>query len=285
MCVCVYFSLPHVFLASGLALSPSPWLACCPCNVTACSALEWESRRAALLVTSCLRAFLNIFNFFSFVDEDRSSLFLWNSSTLGFSFVWLRMRNEPLAPLVFSGGMFSDSGNVFFGKSVGARLHCTAALRAQSLTFYSLKLFCALLLLFLFSFFSPVAYFTFTHNLSVASVYMQSNHSPLPSASKGPPNPLCSLFYLLPVAVAHHCWIFESIFQIVVKKTWRISFVWRCRDLRIWGVKWQRGQTGSTVIVLLTLTPDSWTVKTHIHIQHRQKHRNIYEHISRNTQT
>lgn len=163
MCVCVYFSLPHVFLASSLALSPSPWLACCPCNVTACSALEWESRRAALLVTSCPRAFFYIFNFFSFVDEDRSSLFLWDSSTLGFSFVWLRMRNEPLAPLVFSGGMFSDSGNVFFGKSVGARLHCTAALRAQSLTFYSLKLFCALPLLFLFSFFPPVAYFTFTH--------------------------------------------------------------------------------------------------------------------------
>lgn len=240
VCACIFLYRMCFLLPAWRWALPHDWLV--PCNVTACSALEWESRRAALLVTSCPRAFFYIFNFFSFVDEDRSSLFLWDSSTLGFSFVWLRMRNEPLAPLVFSGGMFSDSGNVFFGKSVGARLHCTAALRAQSLTFYSLKLFCALPLLFLFSFFSPVAYFTFTHNLSVASVYMQSNHSPLPSASKGPPNPLCSLFYLLAVAVAHHCWIFESIFQIVVKKTWRISFVWRCRDLRISKREWNGRQ-------------------------------------------
>lgn len=31
--VCVYSSLQHVFLASGLALSPAPWLAYCPCDV------------------------------------------------------------------------------------------------------------------------------------------------------------------------------------------------------------------------------------------------------------
>lgn len=94
MCVRVYFSLPHVFLANGLALSPAPWLACCPCVLSA-GMRKPPCSPARDFLSACGLFFCFFFVFFCL-------LFLWMKLTprcffgtcplLGFSFVWLRTR-------------------------------------------------------------------------------------------------------------------------------------------------------------------------------------------------
>lgn len=160
MCVCVYFSLPHVFLASGLALSPSPWLACCPCNLMACSALEWESRRAALLVTSCLRAFFYIFPFF-FLCGWRSLLIV-SLELIHFGFQRCLTADEKWtssSPRVFRGNVFRQR-ECFLWKKRGCSIALYSSSAGTKLDFLFPQTFlCSSIAFFVFFFFpSSVRY-------------------------------------------------------------------------------------------------------------------------------
>lgn len=88
--VCAYSSLPHVFPASGLALSPASWSALWPCDVMARSVLEWASRRCSpARECSCQTSF-------SFVDEACFLFFSVSSEPvrLGFSVSSLQNGRE-----------------------------------------------------------------------------------------------------------------------------------------------------------------------------------------------
>lgn len=126
------------------------------------------------------------------------------------------------------------------------------------------------------------SWFIFISSLSQYAVKSQAS----PSASIAPPSTLkslcvCALFICL-----------QRLFEFRIGSWKQHGGSDSCEDTVILECKnsmmllqymWlsyrTRGQTGSTVIVLLTLTPDSWTVKTH-----KQKaHTCIYTHIIRNT--
>lgn len=169
--VCVYSSLPHVFVAPGLALSPASWLARCPPSpVMSRHAQCWNEEAAVpphplLLPCSwvspvCVRWCLFLCGWSLFlVFRSFETCPLWFFQALPDLGRGLKL----FSPLVFPGEMcFSDNGECFL---LGQGLGCLIALRRSSTkqrsTFSSLVTFFYLLLPSSL----PVAHVTLTHNL------------------------------------------------------------------------------------------------------------------------
>lgn len=131
--VCVYSSLPHVFLASGLALSPAlpPMIGLLP-PVMSRRAQCWNEKAAVLPCSwvSCLRVLTSL----PFVGEARFlCLFLWDVSILVFKRRSdFSMELNIFTPRVFRG---KDIRNVFFGKRFGCLIASCSSSTTQGLTF------------------------------------------------------------------------------------------------------------------------------------------------------
>lgn len=97
-----------------LALSPAPWLACCPCDVTARSAPEWESHCATRL--RILIYVVQLFVFFPLVCQLASCCLFLQTCPLWFNFFFFTLVKN-LSPLVFSGCVIKTLGMFFYAKA------------------------------------------------------------------------------------------------------------------------------------------------------------------------
>lgn len=135
VCVRVFFSTACVsrfWLSAEPRPPPHDWLIA-PCDVTACSVLEWESRCAPLLV-SVLSACADVSSFL-WVKLASCVCFFGTCPFWFLSVVLTSVWNWISLPLVFSGektsGMFSS------GKGLVAWLHRAAALQHKDWLFPS----------------------------------------------------------------------------------------------------------------------------------------------------
>lgn len=162
--VCVYSSLPHVFLASGLALSPRLMIGSLPPVMSWCAQC-WNEKAAVL---PCSWVFLSACaGVFSFVGEARF-LVIRSFETCPPWFSALSNLGRELKlfhPSCFQG---KATGNVSFGKGVWW-LDCIV----QQLCNTKIDVFLPCDLFYLLPSFLPVAHIPSTHLLSVASVDMQ----------------------------------------------------------------------------------------------------------------